>query len=79
MDIPLSSNLRNYIINDPIKDDAMKIAIDTNHNVIPKPEPPIACGKALKGGKSSTLNSPSKQMTKSLLNWIEEQPIRKHS
>jgi hypothetical protein len=26
----------------------MKIAIDTNHNVIPKPEPPIACGKALK-------------------------------
>jgi hypothetical protein len=38
------------IFNDPIKDDAMKIAIDTNHNVIPKPEPPIACGKALKGG-----------------------------
>jgi hypothetical protein len=58
----------------------MKIAIDTNHNVIPKPEPPIACGKALKGG-SSTLDSQDQIqqiMTKSLLNWIKEQPIRKH-
>jgi hypothetical protein len=58
----------------------MKIAIDTNHNVIPKPEPPIAVVKHLKEGKS-TLNSQDQIqqiMTKSLLNWIEEQPIRKH-
>jgi len=28
----------------------MNIAIDTNHKVIPSPEPEIAWGKALKGG-----------------------------
>jgi hypothetical protein len=49
----------------------------TNHNV--KKEPPIACGKALKGGKSSTLNSgpDSAKMTKSLLNWIKEEQTSK--
>jgi hypothetical protein len=58
----------------------MKIAIDTNHNVIPKPEPPIACGKALKEGKSSTLNSQDQIqqiMTKSLLNWIRRTTNKK--
>jgi hypothetical protein len=57
----------------------MKIAIDTNHNVIPKPEPPIACGKALKGGLNRPPNSQDQIqqiMTKSLLNWIKEQPIK---
>ena len=31
-------------------EDATKIAIDTNHNVIPAPDPGIACGSALRGG-----------------------------
>jgi hypothetical protein len=45
-----------------------------------KPEPPIACGKALR----RVICPPELQdqiqqiMTKSLLNWIKEQPIRKH-
>ena len=33
----------------------MKIAIDDNHKVIPKPEPGIACGKELKEDKLSNL------------------------
>ena len=33
-----------------INEAAIKTAIETNHNVIPRPEPEIACGNALKGG-----------------------------
>jgi hypothetical protein len=50
----------------------MKIAIDTN-NVIPKPEPPIACGK--KGGKS-TLNCRMDSANNDEIIIKLEQPIR---
>ena len=34
----------------PISDDAIKIAMDTNHKVIPIPDPDCAIGNALNGG-----------------------------
>ena len=40
---------RDYF-NDPNRDDAMKIAMETNHKVIPIPEPGCACGSADSGG-----------------------------
>jgi len=39
-----------FQINDPINDEAIKMAIETNHNVIPIPDPGIAFGNADNGG-----------------------------
>ena len=35
---------------EPNNEEAIKIAIETNHKVIPAPDPPCASGRALKGG-----------------------------
>jgi hypothetical protein len=39
-------NNRHYIVKDPIKEEAINIAIEINHKVIPIPDPGIACGNA---------------------------------
>ena len=53
IDIPFVRRLKTVTIqfSEPNKDDAMNIAIDTSHSVIPNPEPEIACGNALSGGQ----------------------------
>ena len=37
--------------NEPINEDAIKMVIENNHNVIPNPDPDTACGNAESGGQ----------------------------